>query len=301
MADGRDLEGMTRWDAALPDARAALAEHPSLGAAAGALASAMSSLSSADGPLKRIFIDAGRYIAVMAAYYLHEEGELTLARLKALCAGSQLLSAGRARAVLRQLEHQGYVTSEPEGGERGRRYAIAEPLASEWLAHLRAALAAARPIEPAVDLVLSAPDDGPIRTFARLHAEALLATPAHDVVEPALIRVFMHPLAGNQILWTLTLLAAEDEFPPRVAGPLNLSALAKRFGVSRTHLKRIFLAAEREGVARLGRDGMARFEEDARAQVAGFYCSQFQQLLRAAARAARAHGLAAPAPATAPA
>jgi DNA-binding GntR family transcriptional regulator len=100
------------------------------------------------------------------------------------------------------------------------------------------------------------------------------------------VRTFMHPYAGTQIVWVLIDLAQRGEFPPRSTGPITLAGLARRFSVSRVHVRRIFDDAEREGVARLEQDGEVILTPAGRTQLSIIYGVQFGQLLSAAARTA---------------
>ena len=126
-----------------------------------------------------------------------------------------------------------------------------------------------------------------LETLARLHSQGLLAAAGGVDQGAAYIRIFMHRHGGNQIAWTL-LTAGEDEaFPPAVAGPINISELARRFGVSRIHIKRLFDDAEREGLLRWQGKNQVALEPDTRAFVQYVYAGQLAQLLAAAAATLR--------------
>ena len=263
--------------------------HPGFPEASRALAAGMLALSARDRVLGGIFRDAGRYVAAMCAFYLYADGGgLTLPRLKAICARSGLLSPGRARNLLQLLEHLRYV----EPGARGRggkatTYHPTSTFLAAWEEQLRTAVEAARRIEPAIAVVLDRLDQPHVlRTFARFHAEGLVTATGDGTFVRPFVQTFMHPYAGTQIVWVLIDLAKGEEFPPRSTGPITLSGLARQFGVSRVHIKRIFDDGEREGLSRLESDGEVNLTPAAVAQLSIIYGVQFAQLLSAAARTA---------------
>jgi hypothetical protein len=133
-----ERHSLAAWRAA-PDAAGArageLARHPRFPA-----------LGEADKALDGVFKDAGRYMTAMCALHLHLSGGLTLPRLKEACGTSGFLSPGRARAMLHYLRHLGYFAPV---GETPMRYVPTESFVSAWGAHQRAALEAARIVEPA--------------------------------------------------------------------------------------------------------------------------------------------------------
>jgi hypothetical protein len=289
-------QGLMGWEQAshhLEPALVRILAEPAMIDAVRALASNMLDLAARDRALDAVFKDAGRYVATMWAFSLHENGGLTLPRLKDVCLRSGLLSPGRARALLQFLEHLRYVErrAAPRGGVI---YEPTEAFLGAWDAQLRAALEAGRVLEPEVALILDRSDPAALRTFGRLHAESLLGTVSDGQEPPSFLRVFLHPHAGAQIFWTLFVAADGTDFPPHRAGPISVSGLSRRFGVSRIHIKRIFEEAAREGLAYLDRDGVVRFEEAARQHIQFLYGMQLIEILSAAARAVRAHGLAEP-------
>ncbi|HEX5263755.1 MAG TPA: hypothetical protein VFW13_09520, partial [Phenylobacterium sp.] len=259
--------------------------HPGFPEASRALAAGMLALSARDRVLGDIFRDAGRYVAAMCAFYLDADGGgLTLPRLKAICVRSGLLSPGRARNLLQLLEHLRYV----EPGARGRggkatTYRPTSTFLAAWEAQLGTALDAARRIEPAVAGVLDRLHEPEVlRTFARVHAEGLVTASGDGAYVRPFVQTFMHPYAGTQIVWVLIDLANDGTFPPITTGPVTLSGLARQFGVSRIHIKRIFDDGEREGLSKLEHGGEITLTPVARAQLSIIYGVQFAQLLSAA-------------------
>jgi hypothetical protein len=100
----------------------------------------------------------------------------------------------------------------------------------------------------------------------------------------AFARVFLNRHAGTQIGWTLLVQQGDGAFP--YAGPLEVckAALARRFGVSLMHVKRLFAQARREGLIRQDDGHQLFLTEIARDQIRFLYGGQLVQLLKASAR-----------------
>jgi len=278
---------LMRWGGGHPlaeDAYSRVLADPNFGRAARALVGGMAELSDADRALDGVFKDAGRYVAALWAMYLHATDGITLPRLKAVCAASRLLSPGRARAMLIYLQHLGYLAPDPVAAVRPPvRYHPTPAFLDAWRLHLRAALDAAAVLEPGAARVSEAlAQPGVLEVFCAHHARGLLESVRAADQSAHYMAVFMHRHAGNQIAQTLILDDHGGDFPSTRPVAVNAGALARRFGVSRIHVRRLFEAAEREGVLVVSPDGVC-FSEDARRFVRFNYASQFVQLLTAAA------------------
>ncbi len=253
--------------------------------AAQTLATNMLAAGDSDRALSAIFKDAGRYVVALVALHLDLSGGLTLPRLKLFCAGSGFLSPGRARAVLLYLRYLGYVESDPER-PRGQpqRYRTTSAFVAAWRIQCVAALRAASIIDPQAQVVLARfGEEEVFSRFVRLHAELLL-TSAHSVDQKsALVDGLLHRSAGSQVAWTL-LTSGTDDFPPRVPTHVSTASMAKRFGVSRTHIRRVLDAAERKFLLRRDGDGGICFADASRDVIRLFYAQQLMHLLDAAAR-----------------
>jgi AraC-like DNA-binding protein len=291
----KDYLSPTPWEDTNPVAAAffgPVVSHPRFANSAQALAANTWRLIGQDRVLDSVVKDAGRYVVAMWALDLHARHGLTLPNLKAACVRSGLLSAGRARTLLLFLEHIGYVTRVASAA-LPVSYEPTERFLAAWRPHLRMALAAASLVEPRATRVADALDDPAVaQSFHCHHAEALLgAVSTGEPYGQDLVRIFLHASGGAQILALLLECSEGGLFPPRRAGPVAISALSKRCGVSRPHIKRIFEAAERAGLLRWRPDGVVDFEELAREQLVQSYAAQIAHLLAAAARTARDHGL----------
>ena len=278
--------GLRWWSAAGSDLNqsvARLSQDPNLAAAVTVLSSAMLARSGPDKPLADSFKDAGSYAASMAAYLLHERVGLTLSAFQAICLHSGMLGRGRARVFLQQLEHRGCAVRTGKS-ERSSRYRLTDAFLDPWVEHLGESLAAGGVIESS--LLDWRKDRAFVRAFGSRHAERWIIASAMDHESPVflpLLTVMMHPLAGVQIIWALLGSSADGAFPPVTSGPVTISGLANRFGVSRIHVRRIFGAARQHNLAVLGPDSMVRFSADAQEQLRFVWAAQLAQILTAAA------------------
>ena len=284
-------DGLASWGDAGADVFAAvgrISAHPNFPAAARTLARGMLEISGDDRALDAIFKDAGRYFAAMWGFALHEEGGLTLPRLKAVCGRSGLLSPGRARSLLQFLQHFGYLDRIPVRGGPDL-YAPTPAFLLAWDRHFVTALEAAQLISPDIGPFLDPADPVLRQTFGRIHAEGMLAAMGvgGEAAVSDFLRVFLHAHAGTHVLWTLVASEADPEFPPGRAGPVSVTGLARLCGTSRMQVSRIFHEAAEAGLADLGADGFVVFHPPAREQLGVLYAIQLVQILAAAAQAAR--------------
>ncbi len=287
LGQDHDIAGLLAWDAGGPlpaDSLNRALAHPRLGEASRALARNMLE-TAADG----IFKDAGRYVAAAWAAHLHGSGELTMSRLKEASVSSGYLSRGRARDLLHYLLHLGFIqVIEPAGAWTPARYALTDDFTVIWRNHLAAALRAVCIMEPAAGLLLDRlGEPAAFAAFARFQSGGLLELSTKVTQQDAYTRVFLHRHAGFQVVWTL-LAAGEDDFPSREPIPVSVAALARRFGVSRVHIKRMFDEAKVEGLVSWEAPGAIRLLEPLRTTIRWYYAAQMLALLIAVARTVKA-------------
>lgn len=278
-----------RWDTGAeiaPESYARLRADPRYPEAVRTFASNMLAGGDADRFLDGILKDAGRNVAALCAVHLHLSGGLTLPRLKALCMSFGLVSPGRARALLLYLRYLGYV--DLSAAQRRGAPAVYVPTArflATWRTHLRAVLGSVRVLEPAVGLLLDRFDaPGVFETLAKMLCEVFLGGSLKNNTDTPYYRVFMHRNAGIQIVHALLLANPDDVFPPVRPITLSLSATARRFKVSRIHVRRLFDAAQRDGLLRLTGDGTVMFEPAGREALDYVFAAQMICFLMAAGR-----------------
>lgn len=289
--EGTEIASLMSWaNAGGPGAEnySRMPAHPRFDRAARALAANMLEAGAESEALDGVFKDAGRYVCAMWAMYAHVSGGLTLPRLKEICAASGLLSPGRARALLLYLRYLGYVESAGRDNNRVVRYTPTQDFIRSWRRHFRAALDAARVVEPAVDLVLNRLEEQPVfETLARFQGEEFLAaTRGATATDTPYFRVFLNRHAGQQIAM---LFGAEGSgaFPTRETIAFSSAATAKRFRVSRVHIKRMLDHAQREGFLVRNADGTVVLRESLRDAVRESYAIQLTRLLSQTARTVR--------------
>jgi hypothetical protein len=283
-----NIPGLGSWTGVETDPFAAVGRvtgHARFAEASRALASSMLALAADDRVLDAIFHDAGRYFATMWGFALHERGGLTLPRLKAVCVDSGLLSPGRARALVQLLEYYGYLARAGACGG-ATAYAPTPAFRAAWDRQFVAALDAAHRLEPTLARFLDPAAADLRQAYGRIHAEGLLSAMRGESTVGPFLRVFLHPYAGNHVIWTLIGRAEGGVFPPVRAGPVSIAGLARDTGASRSQIARIFREAREAELADLEADGFVRFAPAAREQLAFFYAFQLAQILTAAARAA---------------
>jgi hypothetical protein len=287
-----DAAALMSWDADVeisPDRYARMRAHPRYPDAVRRFARNMLRAGESAPDLDGILKDAGRNVAALCAAYLDSSGGLTLPSLKALIAGFGLVSPGRARALLIYLVYLRFVELKPVR-EHGKP-AVYRPTVrfqATYRAHLRAVMDAAQVLEPAVGLLLDRFDaPGVYETFVRQMGDGFLAATrvSHDY--EVYQRVIMHRYAGIQIMHALLADSAEAVFPPMQPMPFSASSVARRFKVSRVHVRRLIEAAQAEQLLTWS-EGAVTFAPKGRNAVDWAYATQMILFLTAAARTLKA-------------
>jgi len=209
--------------------------------------------------------DRGRLLFGYLALYLDftrypddPSSGLTSTRMKALCAEFDICSRGRATAMMSLMRFSGYLAPAIESVDRRQRRLVAtdrlkELLVARWRTHF-AAMAPLFPDGKAMLAALSHPQF--IRFFVISLVEHFRAG-FRPVQYAQGLGLFGERNAGILILMSL-LCAGEagDTMPPSRPVPLSISALARRFAVSRPHVLKLLRDASRDGwIERVGPDG----------------------------------------------
>lgn len=272
------LQSATLDRETLPAGWIAVAEHPAFPLAARRLADNMLAVCEADRKLAAICKDAGHYITAMSAAYLETQGALTLSSLRQICAGSGLLTANRAAALIDFMAHLGFLEIDAGGSCR-----TTPAFQRSWSGLLQAALDAAALVDPALIAVRDTiGDHGTYDPFlsiqaGRLHELARMTDPF-----PALRAAFLHPLAGCSILHTLVLACTDARFQPGGSTKVPLAWLAERFGVSQPHVRRLLKRAEASRfLLHLG-PSMRAFDATGFAIIRFHYAAQLHELIECA-------------------
>jgi len=247
------------------EAIAALGAHPRFADAMRASAAGIVAMYQGSRLLNWLMDDRGRLVFGYFAAYLDftrdpsdPSSGLTPTGMKALCAECELCSPGRVVVMLSLMRAAGYLASEPAAEDRRRRRLRATDrlialLRERWRIHFEAMA----PLLPDGAAMLGALDDPAFaRALIRVMGDRfrrgfrlLRHAPGLDL--------FGERNAGILILASLLATGdGDDTMPPSRAVPISISALARRFAVSRPHvLKLLRDAAARGLIERSGRDG----------------------------------------------
>jgi hypothetical protein len=201
------------------------------------------------------FLDQGSFFAGLLALYLHASGALTHRRLAALCGTSRLLSNGRASAILLNLWSKGFVRrAETRGADRTVRYTPTPRMLTAYRARLKIEVESAAWIAPELAALLARWEEpGVFEQYMAVtgaYLAPLMATP-----HPALtaLEIVGNYRAGFHVLFALIDGANRGgPFPACGESGLSVSALANRFRVARSHVRRILDTCSASGLLTRG-------------------------------------------------
>jgi hypothetical protein len=238
--------------------------HPAFPEAARKVATGFVDLYQGNRLLNTIVNDRGRMLVGYFAIYLHLFGPpddptpgLTVSRMKKLCSELGICSPGRAETMLILMRMFGHLEAAPAVADRRRRLLVPsrrllESVQVRWQMQFEA-MAQVLPEIAAASAVVRQADF--TAALIRLLGERFIA--GLRLVEHAPgFELFADRNAGVLIAYSL-LLSGErgDAFPPQRPVRLSISAAARRFGVSRVHVRKLLRDAEEQGY--LGRAGSA--------------------------------------------
>lgn len=193
--------------------------------------------------------DIPTYALGVLALYLHSLDRLYHRGLQEVA--KDLFSAGRATAILKRMQSAGLIVPQDafQSG-RQRRYAPAPAMLQAFRTCYLIELNSLALIDPRVGILVETYDDP--RVFDGI--VAFLAT--RHLAAPALDQELIEPLGGvgrRSMGLMAAYSLAEAAFQagyPRAEGviDLNLSRLAKRLGVSRTHCRRVLRMLDTAGL-----------------------------------------------------
>ena len=206
-----------------------------------------------DPALHRSFIDGGRQFLGILALYLGATGGVTHRRLRDLAGEGNILSTGRATALLMQMRWMGYLQPVAES-KRGvaKTYLPTSQLVSDCAFRVRIDMSALALVLPEIAPMLQQLDDR--RVFDLFMADfgaSALSASRETHVPTAPISAFYLRSAGMATLFAIYEYAAGESYRG-VYGSAAIAAteLAKQFGVSRTQIVRLLHDAERAGFVR---------------------------------------------------
>jgi DNA-binding MarR family transcriptional regulator len=242
-----------------PDAVAALRSHPRFPDSARQMMSGIIGIYQGNRLLNQVMNDRGRVVFGILALHLHyarRPGDpangLTTSRMKSLCAETGLCSPGRAAAMLLLMRYAGYLTpAESEADRRTRLLVPTERMINSQRERIRCHFdAMALLMQEGADGLALLPREDFIAAMAHRFGEAFCS--GFRILDSSPI---LYPLAernaGMMILFSLFLATPPDEASLSAHSvPISISALSRRFGVSRPHVLKLIRDAEALGFVR---------------------------------------------------
>lgn len=245
-----------------PQALATLRAHPRFAEAMRASAQGLIALHRRNRVMSWFLSDRPLALIGHAVIFLHLEGRaddplsgLTPSRFRSFCRTNRLCSPGRASAILAFMRLTGHIEAVPHPGDR--RVTQLRPseklmeIARTRLARQFPVVALLRPdVAPAVD-ALGDPDfeAALFRAFG-----AWFMSGSRILDHAPRLHLFAERDAGMLILYGLMLAGEPGEVVSLKPVPISISALAKQFQVSRTHVLRLLRDAEAAGLLTRGAD-----------------------------------------------
>lgn len=222
-------------------------EHACAAAARGAVA-----LTNSNAAIARAFRDSAKSFYAMFVMILDARGPVTLASLQALAAELGFASRGRAAAMMMYLRIIGYLercTHQPNGRSVG--FKASDKLIAVHDEFMRNELTAAARIEPDARPIVERLSD---TEFRRAYVRQMGLGVVRVVRGPrSPTSLFADRDAGLATLYQIAL--SGSGYPAREPVQLSLSELARKQGVSRSHVSRLLRDAAAAGLMRQERNG----------------------------------------------
>ena len=247
------------------DEVAALRRHPGFAAAARASAATMVELYQGNRLLNAIVNDRGRVVISTLAVHLHysavaddPRSGLTAARVKAFCVAEGVCSPGRAAAVLALMRWAGHLAPAPQAANTRTDRLVATPrLIDLHRERWRRQLAVVSTLFEEGGEALASIDRPGFAPAYVAGLAALFTAGARLTGHAPSLELFLDRNCGLLVLASLVILGGPDDAPlPTRPVPLSISALARRFGVSRPHVVALLRDAEAAGLLeRIGPGG----------------------------------------------
>jgi hypothetical protein len=241
----------------LREAIAALQAHPRFAEASRTAHVGYMDLWQRNRLLNTLVNDRGRLMITLFAVHLHllsrpndPHSGLTVSRMAALCGEQKFCSPGRAKAMLMLMRIFGYLApASSEVDRRLRRLVPTDRLLAMHRARNRHIFNAAVMVLPEYAEAFSAqshPDF--IARFVCNYCEPFLTGFRFVDLVPD-FRLLVDRNAGVMLTAAMILSGeVDDSYPPSRPVPVSPSALSRRFGVSRAHVRRLLQDAESEGL-----------------------------------------------------
>ena len=187
--------------------------------------------------------DLGRAAICVTAGILHYAGELTVQNLTALCVANTVSSPGRVNQVVRRCQEIGQFTIEDGPGIWTRRPAtlgsdLLGMLHERGLSDMRAAMLLTPELEPGAEAM--ATESGAISALMNLAGVSSERRDLFTFNKKRPLNFFLDREAGMSILFDLLASQSPERSRLLEEAPLSRYALARRYGVSRAHINKLF-------------------------------------------------------------
>jgi DNA-binding MarR family transcriptional regulator len=240
--------------------------HPRFAVARDELVRAMLALYEHDPHLNRLLLDAGRnvlFVVIMCLHARYDEADRatwpTLGLVTRSAAAQGVASARRIHGLVSQFIQAGFL--EPRASPRDRRIRIVTPTAKmtaqdqDWLVSHYLPLQVLFP-NPGYPRIMGR--DPEFQRAQRLVASSFFALGASILADHPIVMQFMSREAGIMVLLKLLQRVRAESLAPagdaRAQEKISYSDIGARFGVSRTHVRKILQEAESQGLMRLTKD-----------------------------------------------
>lgn len=207
--------------------------------------------------LNVIVNDRGRFMISSLALYLHFRSQrdaattLTAGRLRTLSVQLGLCSSGRAAAMIALMRWGGYLAPiATAAGERSQRLMVTGRLIAHLIERWRMQLTIMVPLFPEAQVALDRLEDPDFVAAFGLAQSQQFVSGFRFVDHTPELAVFFDRNAGLMVLLTLAAMGSGDDRLMPEAAQVSISALARRFGVSRPHVIALLRDAEAQGLLR---------------------------------------------------
>lgn len=265
--------------------RARIRAHPAFAEAVAGTAASLVSLYSGNRLLNSVLNDRARVLFGLFALYLHalpdaKGGGLTVSRMTALAAETEICSRGRAKAMLALMRWGGYLAPAESGGDR--RVKPLEPtprLLHQQLLRWQAQLRAIAALDPRLAEAEVAIADRAVFDALVIGLGDAFRSGYRALDHAPQVTAVVDRDSGLMILLALVVAEAEGRAPPSIA------ELARRFHVSRAHVLQLLKDAQAQDLVARDQGGAGRLTGHGREALADFFATLFA-LLRGSACAA---------------
>lgn len=235
---------------------AAVRAHPALMGAVAEFAMSLIDIYEDNALLNTLLCDRGRVLVGFFLLYLEvlplpgtSMPGATLSTVQALCRCTQLCSPGRTASILAAMRFGGYIVPRTDPADYRRRFLVpTQKLVAAHQQRVVRQFEAMAPVFPGATLVPALLEGRAFRT-AFLHQLGTYLFAGFRVLDHTpLLAKLVESNAGLLMMSSLVLRQLTNERTPGGAVAISISALSRRFCVSRAHIRNMLIIAEAAGL-----------------------------------------------------